>query len=360
MDLVEVDAALSQVGVGGVTAGDLESPTLEFTAWSGNVKEMAGIVSDAIVCLVNADGGHVVVGVADREPDRLAAIKGVPAALDPEALRRAVYERTRPSVTPFVSTRIVEGARVLVLTVPSAVQPHANASGLATRRQGTDCLPFPPNEQREWLSARGQIDWSAEASDATSADVDPSAEAHVRRLLSAAGREHTAVLDMPRLLTDLNLATPQGRLRNAGVLLLASEKVLRAVVPSYGYSYQYRPSPGSEATSRFREQKSLLQGIDVMLQAIERLRQVHPLSMAGGVQLQLSDYPADAVRELVVNAFIHRSYETNGTVDVEHSPERLLVSSPGGLVPGVTPRNILTVAPTLETACLRRLWRLCR
>lgn len=83
-----------------------------------------------------------------------------------------------------------------------------------------------------------------------------------------------------------------------------------------------------------------------MLQAIERSRQVHPLTVAGGVQLQLSDYPRDAVREIVVNAFIHRSYETNGTVDVEHSPERLVVNSPGGLVPGVTPQNILTVAPT--------------
>jgi ATP-dependent DNA helicase RecG len=68
--------------------------------------------------------------------------------------------------------------------------------------------------------------------------------------------------------------------------------------------------------------------------------------MGAGVQIQLSDYPREAVRELVVNAFLHRSYETNGTVDVEHSPERLTVVSPGGLVPGVTPENILTVAPT--------------
>ncbi len=346
MDLGEVVAALSQVGREGVAATDLESHTLDFKAWSGNFKEMVAIISDALVCLVNTDGGHVVVGVQDRERDRAAAVEGVPASVDAESVRRAVYERTRPAITPFVTEQVVDGARLLVLTVPPGVQPHSNASGLATRRQGTDCLPFPPNEQREWLSARGQMDWSADASDAVPNDVDPVAEETVRRLLVAAGREHTAALDLPRLLTDLNLMTAQGRLKNAAVLLLGSERALRAVVPSYGYSYQYRPSPGSEATSRFREQKPLLQGVEVMLQAIERARQVHPLTMAGGVQLQLSDYPADAVREIVVNAFIHRSYETNGTVDVEHSPERLTVNSPGGLVPGVTPQNILTVAPT--------------
>jgi ATP-dependent DNA helicase RecG len=56
----------------------------------------------------------------------------------------------------------------------------------------------------------------------------------------------------------------------------------------------------------------------------------------------LTDYPRNAVREVVANALIHRSYEIEGSVDVEHSPERLTVMSPGGLVSGVTPENILT------------------
>jgi len=148
------------------------------------------------------------------------------------------------------------------------------------------------------------------------------------------------------MLTDLRLLADDGSVKNAGVLLLGGEDVLRSVVPAYGYSYQYRPSPGSEATSRFREAKPLLASVEAVVVAIDRLRQLHPLNMSGGVQLQLSDYPRDAVRELVVNAFLHRSYETNGTVEVEHSPERLVVASPGGLVAGVTPSDILTVAPT--------------
>jgi ATP-dependent DNA helicase RecG len=68
--------------------------------------------------------------------------------------------------------------------------------------------------------------------------------------------------------------------------------------------------------------------------------------LAGGVQVQLVDYPTDALRELVVNAFIHRSYESPGSVDIEHTPERLSITSPGGLVAGVTPDNILTAPST--------------
>jgi hypothetical protein len=36
------------------------------------------------------------------------------------------------------------------------------------------------------------------------------------------------------------------------------------------------------------------------------------------------------------------TFPAGGTVDVEHAPERLTVQSPGGLVAGVTPDNILT------------------
>lgn len=49
---------------------------------------------------------------------------------------------------------------------------------------------------------------------------------------------------------------------------------------------------------------------------------------------------------MAVNGLIHRSYETDGTVDVEHTPSQLVVTSPGGLVAGVTPDNILTYPST--------------
>ena len=255
-------------------------------------RRVAARLADAIVCLINAHGGHVAVGVEDKATDRDSALTGVPASVDAEALRRAIYERTRPSVTPFVTERQVNGVRILVLTVPPGVQPHSNAAGLATRRQGSDCLPYPPSEQREWLTARGHIDWSAAPSSAVIDDLDEAAVSRVRALLTAAGRGHTAELDAPRMLTDLRLMTDDGRVTNAGVLLMAREHVLRSIVPSHGYSYQYRPTPGSEATSRFRETGPLLAGVEAIVEAIDRLRQVHPLNVAGGVQMQLSDYPA--------------------------------------------------------------------
>lgn len=79
-----------------------------------------------------------------------------------------------------------------------------------------------------------------------------------------------------------------------------------------------------------------------MIAAIEARASIRPLNIAGGVQLTLQDYPTEAVRELVVNAFAHRDYEVEGAVDVEQSSEQLRISSPGPLVFGVTVDNILS------------------
>lgn len=86
----------------------------------------------------------------------------------------------------------------------------------------------------------------------------------------------------------------------------------------------------------------MLAALDAVLDAVEARQTVQPLSLAGGAQLQPYDYSTDALRELLVNALVHRSSDMSGTVEVQHSPEALTITSPGGLVYGVTPENILT------------------
>lgn len=47
-------------------AGNLESQTLEFKGWCRDEKELSREVSDTAVCLANAEGGLIIVGVDDK------------------------------------------------------------------------------------------------------------------------------------------------------------------------------------------------------------------------------------------------------------------------------------------------------
>lgn len=323
-------------------ASALESQTLDFKEPRRDLKSTLSLLADAAVCFVNAEGGAIVLGVNDKATSRKDALVGVPAAYTIDAVRRGIFDRTRPSLTALVSEIEEEGVRLMVIEVPAGVLPHSNVAGLATRRLGTECRPFTPDQQREVQMARGQLDWSAGGSGVSLEELDVVEVDRLRRSVES----DLAELRTKPLLEALRLIAEDRTATFAAVLLLGNEETIRAVVPSYGYSYQYRPSQGSEAVTRFRETRPILAGVEALLDAVTRRIELRPLNLAGGVQLQLVDYPIDAIRELVVNAFLHRSYDVAGTVDIEHTPDRLAVVSPGGLVSGVTPSNILTVPST--------------
>jgi ATP-dependent DNA helicase RecG len=323
----------------GADASSLEHQTLDFKSADSNLRTTLRTLTDAAVCFANAEGGTIVVGVHDRGGP--GSVVGVGPDLSTEVVRRGIFDRTRPQLTVMATRERRGDVELLVVTVPPSVVPCATADGTATRRLDRECRPFTPDQQREWMVSRGQLDWSEQSSGVGVAEADQFEVERLRRLLRTTGREDVARLETERLLGDLRL-TVGGELRYAGVLVVGTEDAIRRAVPTYGYAYQYRPTAGSEATARMRETRPLLGGIERVLEAVESRTNVRPLNVAGGAQLTLVDFPPGAVRELVVNAFIHRNYESNGTVEIEHTPDGLDVSSPGGLVAGVTAQNILT------------------
>jgi ATP-dependent DNA helicase RecG len=336
-----LEAVLARIGIGG-PAREFESQHLDFKRPAETIKSTLAGLADAAVCFANAEGGTLVLGIDDKASSRAGALVGSEPGYTVDLVRKGIYDRTAPPMTVSAREHLEEGVRLVIIDVPQGIATYSNASGLATRRMGTECLPFTPQQQREVLIARGEIDWSAEPSDVLLQDLDSAEIQRARGRLRELGKDELSELRDKPLLEALRLVTDDGEATNAAVILFGGEDQLRSVIPDYGYSYQYRPTAGTEATYRFRGQASFLRAVDGLLNAVERRIEIRPLNVAGGVQLQLTDYPAAAVREVVVNALLHRAYDLPGSVDIEHSSERLVVTSPGPLVAGVTPENILT------------------
>jgi ATP-dependent DNA helicase RecG len=320
----------------------LESPSLDFKQEDPSLKRTFKIITDAVVCFANAEGGTLVLGVANAWRGDETPFLGVSEKVTVDSLRRGIFDRTSPHLSVIVQEHVVGARRLIEIVVPAGATLYATSDGTSTRRVGTDCVPFPPEQQRELLAARGQLDWSAAYTRATLDDASPNELRRLQRLLRAAGKEDVARQGSARVLQDLRIGDRDGRLTRAGLLLVGTTEALAREIPSYEYAYQYRPTPGSEATARFRDNQPLLGAVDSLLEAVQIRRSVHPLNLAGGVQVQLYDYSIEALRELVVNALVHRSFDLEGAVEVQHTPEALTISSPGGLVYGVTPDNILT------------------
>lgn len=120
--------------------------------------------------------------------------------------------------------------------------------------------------------------------------------------------------------------------------------------------YQYRQTSGGEAAFARRWAPPMVIALSEALDSITARVGITPVNTSSGQQLQVEDYPLAAVREALVNALIHGDYRERRPVQVEHSPDELSVRSPGPLVAGITPENILTAGsrarfPLLAGAC---------
>ncbi|MBY3555767.1 ATP-binding protein [Modestobacter lapidis] len=321
----------------GATAASLESARLDFKTVGRSRTDSATDLAEAAACFANATGGCVVVGVADRKAGPAAFVG---TDLDPDRLQRRIYEVTSPPLIVTVEELPWAGQRLLAITAPRSPEVH-QIKGKATERIGTACEPMSAVRIAAVVGQRRGDDWSAADSGIPRNAIASRTVDEARGLLAEAAdaeRRRWAELSERDLLRRLGLLTPAGSLTNAGNLLLVADEARPLV------SYVHRRARSGELSTN---QQLTAPGLTALLRTFELIEnRVNgtPVNLPTGQQLFIADLPDLAVREAVVNAFMHRDYQATGMVQIEHSSTRLAVTSPGSFVLGVTPENILTVS----------------
>lgn len=353
MDAVDAETALAQILRGTRSAASLESQRLDFKADKPTEREAFQDLAEAAVCFANASGGTIVVGVADSKVGRDAFLG---TALRSGSLRSRIHALTEPPLMVTVDELEYASARLLIVRVPEGLDVHSTKKGLVTRRWNDQCLPMRPADVSRLDDERRGADWTSLSSGRAVEDVDPDAMLRVRSLLRSAQDDSRRVLGLASeldVLNGLRLVHLDGTLTRAGEILLcreagsASDEIL---------VYQYRQTPGGEAASARRWGTPMVTAFAEALDAITARIGITPVNTSSGQQLQVEDYPIVAVREAMANALLHGDYRERRPVQVEHSPDSLTVRSPGPLVAGITPDNILTAGsrarfPLLTGAC---------
>lgn len=338
----------------GASADSQESETLDFKQESTrSQRETERELVQATLCFANAAGGNTVVGVRDRPggPDAL-----IGTTLDARRLKQRIFELTNPRLAVDVQTLEFQGVRLLVIRAPESPEIHADSQGRAPRRINTDCVNMSPVEQTRHREDRRGTDWSALASGREPSEISPRAISIARELLAAhRDRDQRTLvrLEDRELLLRLSALRQDGRLSRAGEVLFCS-----TADGSDRLVYVYRETPAGEPTDRRRFNDPLLVAYERVMDLVQARRRITPVTLPKGQQLTIEDFPNLAVREALTNAAIHRDYQLAGPVVISHSPQVFEISSPGPLVAGVTPENILTHDSKPRNALLAKAARI--
>lgn len=220
-----------------------ESLTVEFKSDRKRLSDNELV--EAIVCLANAEGGELWLGVEDD---------GTPTGLHAEhrvldGLPGLVAARTSPSVNVTVQALEVDGVSVAHIAVPKARSVVATSGGVYLRRRirhdgQPECVPMLPHERESRASTLGLVDVSAlPVTGATLADLDPLERERLRQAVQQYGGDRVLLeLDDEALDGALGLTVrePDGsRVPTlTGLLLLGRENVLRERVPTHEFAFQ--------------------------------------------------------------------------------------------------------------------------
>lgn len=324
-----------------------ESLSVEFKSDRSRLPDRELI--EALVCLANAEGGELWLGVEDD---------GTPSGLHADhhllaGLAGMVAARTSPSLNVQAEAVELDGVTVARIQVPKAQGEVATTSGVYLRRRlkhdGTpECVAMLPHERGSRASSFGLIDVSAQpVAGATLADLDPLERERLRQAVQQYGGDRVLLeLDAEALDGALLLTARQADGSRVptltGLLLIGRETSLRQLVPTHEFAFQVL----AQQAVRFNEFRRF-----PLLKALDWLEtNFRPYNPEEELQVGLFRVPVPKVdlgafREAVANALVHRDYHGRGAVHVRLEDEALVVSNPGGLVDGVTLANLLVTEP---------------
>lgn len=338
-----------------VCADKLERQDLDFKEWDRRSrKDAVDLLLETVICLANGGGGALVVGVCDKDVGRAQAIVGVPDYVDVNQLRRSIYDRTDPRLSPSIEElRVAEGTgRVLVLQVRGELRPYTDTQGAAKIRVGTECKPLTGSLRAEMMASAGESDITAGEVDGELDDLlSKRGMENLRAMAARQNKPEELLAKSDRdLLSSLELLSERGKLRRAGLLLVGKGEHIGRHFPGYAWSFARMVSS--------TEYDNPERGKDCLAVAIPRIEEFirpnNPVTTVeqGLLHLEFRKYPEIAIREALMNAFAHADYRIPGLIQVRLSDERLEIANPGGLIGGISPDNILRHAPIARNATL--------
>ena len=313
----------------------VEYEQLEIKGWCNNERQLTEKVVEATSCLANAQGGTVIVGVAE-EPPRFSScpFRNVTAAW----LETRIKDQTIPPVECEVhdltallaEVRGASGANAFGIVIPKTrhLCAHVTTAGISKIRVGKDCRPYftTADDDRTRAIAHDasledlsltSINWAIDRYRTTFGMRDSPLEPI--EFLARANLVERCLMDGERY--------PRYRVSLAALILFGKQTALARFLPFFETVFDFC---GQHRTIR----RNVVESVQELV-----------LSSQFGITALCPQLPVETVREILVNAYIHRCWRTAAPVMITLTASEIEIGNPGDLLPGLNPGNLLHCVP---------------
>jgi ATP-dependent DNA helicase RecG len=323
----------------------LESEVLEIKGWCKDERQLTEKISDVAVCLANAHGGILVIGIEDGDIGKSKFSRCPHSNASIEWITQRIHDTT----VPPVEISVYDASDVLreITQVTSAncftvhisqtrrVGGHQTIGGLSRKRSGRECKPYYFAEDDR---TKAPIP-AAAISDLSLASIQWGIEQHAKKFGTPITYwespvdflTHTGLLET--FLPDEE-QVPQLRVSVAALLLFGEEQSVHRHFPASEVIVVAADREGRLRTNIVETYRTLCVSRSSLLP-----------SLCPGV-------PIKSIRELVVNALIQRSYRESCPIVVRVRSNEVEIESPGPLPAGLSPDSLIRCIPVYRNFLL--------
>jgi len=322
-----------------------ENSTLEYKSLKkvvGNKADMKDLAKTC-VCLANAQGGYLFIGVEDDK--KLPPLKQKIEQEDINKTIKALRSLTDSVglVNPELITHENGGEYFIIQVHPSMKTIATTSEGRVFVRVGDECSPVKGEELTRLAHDKDAFQWELVV---TKNHISTIEQRIIQNFIDDI-RSSSNVSEFIKEQTDLDILEfyhliDTEYLTNLGILWLGNFKQRSKL--NYPITVQYIVYDENER--KIRKVDWNLNQFNPKELILEIEKEAKELNYSfelpdGMFRKQIRHYAKDVVRELIVNAFVHKSFTISGDIFISLYSDRLEIKNPGGLPLGVTKNNIL-------------------
>ena len=322
----------------------IENQKLDFKSVK-KIETDKGIKDLAISCVsfANAEGGELYIGFEDKTKKPLPNQRITEETLN-DALKRLKSNCYNVSMQSSRILQDEDGNDYFIISVSPSVKSFAStADGRYYIRVADQCVPMRSEDFQRVAYEKQTYLWELVKTGFKIDDVDKAKIDNLCQELRFSDRvsPHIKQMTNDEILSNYNLVD-NGYLTNLGALWLGDARQRSRIL--YPITVQYIVYDAQENKVRKLDwHDNMLNPKDLLLE-IEN--QAVELSYSfevpdGLLRKQIRHYQPKLIRELLLNAFAHKSFTIFGDIIIGVYPDRLEISNPGSLPLGVTKDNIL-------------------
>lgn len=294
------------------------------------------------VAFANGEGGCIVFGIEDQTL-RVVGVSDDQVFTIMDAISNAIADSCEPLIIPDISMRDIDGKTVIVAEIlPGAQRPYFIKS--MGREQGTFVRVAGTTRQADAATIKELLfEGSNRSFDQTICRELTATEDDIAKLCDAmtavakSNAKHGAEAVKPVTVHQLRswnvLVERDGELRptNAYAILAGINGPIRSVIQCG----VFKGDTKAVFVDRREFEGAPWELIEQAYQYV--LRNIHMGARFAGVYRQdVYEIPPDAIRELIVNAVVHRSYIDHSSIQIAIYDNRMEITSPGRLPMGQT------------------------